>query len=396
VTNAVAAIQGNRKWIYNSDLGLCEVYDLHGDPRELHNLSGAGSDECADGRELLWVYEFAERTLPGLKAEGIGALDRWLHDWAIAEPAPPLVARWAALEVVRATGITPELRARLEAILASERTPAVRLAILSLLEKSGLTIEEAGVSVEDSGELGLIRFPGVLKWREPDLRRLLESRFAAVRTAAAAQLAALPTFAATARAAVLTHPDAPTRRGLMRGLARTPGAVDAHLLGTLASDRDADIRASALEGLRTVQGAAAVLQQRFKIERSPTALTAILNHLLSLDRNAGMTLLRQEIGSPRLSDYARATLIAENQVAEHAGHLADLFDRTESVAFRNDLFRMITAMGLPQPDVERLLMRMRQRAFEPQLRNRIDRHLRGRPSKLPGDQDDKAGAARER
>jgi glucan phosphoethanolaminetransferase (alkaline phosphatase superfamily) len=394
VTNDVAAIVDRWKWIHQSDTDGWEAYDLVADPAELRNLASAHPEIMEKGRAVLWAYEFAERTLPSLKAAGLSQYVDWLQKYVDGKTAPSDLGRWAGFRMGGHFGENEQVQRLLQQAFTRETEPTLRLLLMDNLSTRIPRSGSIHRSTDPASSMELLRDPHV----DPtDLAFLLNHHLAVLRTLAAERLAATDNFLTSAESLAVQHPDRPTRRGFVRGLAARPDRVRPGFFRQILTDEDVEIRMAALTGICAQEGREAVplLRRRFGVERSPSARGLILNRLLALDPNSGLAALRTEIEHPILSDYLRAKLIAENKVIRESGHLLELFTRTESLSFRNDLFRFVTGLGLPRTDVDRIVSAMRDRTSEPALRARLGRYL-SRASVTPDHEDDKTRAPRER
>ena len=181
-------------------------------------------------------------------------------------------------------------------------------------------------------------------------------------------------------------------------LAAADRRVETDALERSLDHHDVQVRLAAIAAVSAgdPERAVALLKRRRAAERSPSAVKAILESLLSLDRDEGVRAFRREIEDPLLSDQTRARMIADFDLVEASDHLVALFVESESVPFRNYLFNTARRLAAPPEDVRRLVLAMSPHAFEPELRSRIARYLQAERSETPDDENHEAGVARER
>jgi hypothetical protein len=395
VTNATAAVSGYWKWIHHGDLGLWELYDLQSDPAELKNLAGTDPAMMETGRGLLWAYEFEARTLPSLRAAGVGAYLEWLRQYENGAIRPEAVGRWAGFQVGRYFGDIPEVRQLLERARSRESEPVVESVLGSILSD---VPSEPGTGRSGTRHALFRSLPEESASSYAQTESALADPLASARMEAAERLASRPAFRADAQSLLVETTDGPVRRGLARGLARQAADVPPGVFHRLVRDVDVDIRLAALAGIAAQEAPdeCSVLWELFSLDRSPSVRKAILERLLVTDRELALKGLSAELERSVLSDAVRAGLIAEHNVVEHSPHLVALFASTRSIAFRNDLIRLVAGSGFPEATSRQLLAAMREHAYQPALRARLNRHLKQTRLETSKDQDDEAGVARER
>ena len=395
VTNAVAAIQGRRKWVHWTDENLWEGYDLAGDPRERRNLADE-SGWMTDGRAHIEWFEIPWRTRRDLRRTTAAEYTAWLR--RLSAGRTPFLARLAGFGLADQFVKAPEVRSALVAALVAESEPRLKLMLAAVLGRgeNGALIDAADIDGADGAltldALNVVAHLG----HAPELARAhLASPSLAIRTAAGRALATEAPDEARAR---IDAADPAVVAGMMQGLAERPSAVPAGWFRSYLESSNADIRAAAIAGAVAQERSDAVtlLRARWQAERSPSVAKVVLEKLLELDRAAGVAALREEMAHPRLSDYTRAVVIKSTGTTEGIGHLAQLFEGSESAAFRSFLFTAVTAMGAPPGTIRAVVDRMLADAHEPSLRTQIQAYLRRAASQTADDEHHESGVAGQR
>ncbi len=398
VTNGVAALRDQWKWIHWTDFDLWEAYDLKSDPRELRNLADQ-EHVMAPGRALVTLFELPWHILPRLRNAGSAEYTQWLQGVVERNGRSSSLGRWAGFQIATTHASDSGSRALLEKALQMEQEPALKLALMDSVGPVKLQNRVAVPPLDgrDSGLLiEMLRHPEIAVDPPRFIRSAMAHPISAVRARAAEQLA-LTEPSAAAEALTGPHADTAILRGLLKGLATRPADVSRGVFRSFVAHGDVDVRVAALMGVILQEKARAVpfLEELRGIEKSPSVVRVILDGLLGLDREKGLAALRNDIGHPMLSDYDRAQLIATWNVTEEADHLVKLFVQSESGAFRNYLFTAASRLRAPQRVITNVVQAMSANAFEPALRARIASYLRNANSPASRDQNDKPGVSRE-
>ena len=394
VTNAVAALQGRRKWVHWTDENLWEAYDLTADPKERRNLAGVPA-VMAPGRAHIEWFELPWRTMRDLRRTTPAEYLEWVRQ--LPRRRPPYLARLAGFGVAPRFVKAPEVRGALVDAFKAEPEPRLRLLIASALGREAPSIDVETIDRADGALLA-----DALTAIEPGAQLTVLARATlmhpalAVRTAAGRALAlAAPE---EAREALKTADPAVTA-GVIQGLSEHAGTVPRGWFREYVHDPDADIRAAAISGVVAQErsDALAMLRARWQAERSPSVAKTVLEKLFEVDRTAGVAALREEMEHSRLSDYTRAVVIKSTRAVEAIDHLTALFERSESAAFRTDLFTTVTTMGAPATVVRPAVDRMLTDAHEPSLRSQIQGYMKRSPSsQTPDNQHHETGVSRQR
>jgi hypothetical protein len=399
VTNAVAALRQEWKWVHWTDFDLWEAYDLRTDPRELHNL--ADQLRVMDpGRTLIASFELPWHFLPPLRKLGRAEYERWLQGIVTSTSQTSNLGRWAGFQLATTHASDTRARPLLKQALHKEDEPLLKLALMDALGPVEPR-ERVSMPNPDAMDSGLLmetlRYPEMIADPLGFIRSALGSRAAAVRARAAEQLARTDSSAAVEALTTGSRGDAAVIRGLLVGLTPNASQISLGIFRRFVDNRDVDVRVAALEGVTAQERERAVplLLERGAVEKSPSVVKVILDGLLALDRDKGLVALRDEIAHPVMSDYARAQLIVHWNVTEEADHLVELFTQSASNGFRQFLFTAVSRLRAPQDVVTKLVQDMNENTFEPTLRADIANYLRKVSSKASNDQDDEAGVSRQ-
>jgi hypothetical protein len=395
VTNAVVALQAQRKWIHSTDHDLWESYDLARDPRELRN-DADDPRAMARGRVLIGAFEWPWRTLTGLRRMGSADYEQWLNRAVRPDTSVGELARLALYRAAASRVESEPVRALLARGLATEPKPLIKAELVRSLgpHRPRQPLALGGEPTDTATWLAVLKDADAYLEAPALIAGGRRHAVAAVRALASEQYARRNPEAA----AVLIDAggiDVASRRGLVVGLAAQAKAVPPDVFRRRLDDADVDVRIAAINGLAgtAAEDATETLKQRSESERSPSVLAAVLGRLLERDRPSGVAALRREIEHPRLSNTVRVQLIGQWQVAEARQHLVDLFAATDTGGFRTLLFETASKLPLSRATTISLLEQMRRQAFEPGLRARIDARLRALRSDPAGDDHHEPGVS---